>query len=90
MPETTQPGRSGPKGPRLDHNKETPAYRIIYGHFGSLSAFCKTTGVPPGTAHLWLNTGLIPSRRQEDVMTKASAAGMPIPAELFVPIPKAA
>lgn len=90
MDETQPPARRGPKGPRLDHDKETPAYRIIYGLFGSLSEFCKRTGTPPGTAHLWLVNGLIPAHRQEAVMTKASEAGVDIPPHLFVPVPKAA
>lgn len=87
MPEQQQPKRPGPKGPRMDHDTETPAFRIIYGVFKSLSEFCRVTKVPKPTAHLWLCTGLIPARRQQEVMANATAAGVTIPPELFVPVP---
>jgi hypothetical protein len=84
-----EPKRPGPKGPRNDHDAETPAYRIIYGVFGSLAEFCRATKTPPGTAHLWLTNGLIPAHRQPKVRRNAAAAGVEIPAHLFVPDPEA-
>jgi hypothetical protein len=90
MPELQQPKQSGPKGPRLNHDTETPAYRIIYGLFASLSDFCDKTDTPLATAHLWLKNGLVPAHRQAKVITKAREAGVDIEPALFVPVPKAA
>lgn len=85
-----QPKRPGPKGPRMDHATDTPAYRIIYGVFGSLSGFCRATGTAAGTAHRWLVNGIIPAERQHDVIVKAQAAGVEFDPALFVPVPNAA
>lgn len=85
-----QPKRPGPKGPRMDHRTTTPAYRIIYGVFGSLAKFCRDTGVKPGTAHRWLVNGIIPAERQLDVIERAKAKGVEFDPALFVPTRQAA
>lgn len=90
MPDQSPPKRPGPKGPRLGHDNETPAYRIIYGVFGGISDFCEKTKTPLGTAHRWVVSGVIPAHRQTKVIVNARAAGVDIPLELFVPVPKAA
>lgn len=81
-----QPKRLGPKGPRLDYDRETPAYRVIYGAFGNLTDFCNATGIPLGTAHRWLVTnGIIPPHRQHPITEAAKAAGVDFDVALFVP-----
>jgi hypothetical protein len=49
-----EPARRG-RRPSSKHDSETPAYRIIYGVFESQATFCEETGVPLGTANLWLS-----------------------------------
>jgi hypothetical protein len=73
-------------------DKEAPAYRIIYGVFGGLTPFvrdCEEAGRPvaKSTAHLWLTEGLIPSRRQADVLAVAQWHRKPLDPALFVPAP---
>lgn len=83
-----QPKRPGPKGPRMDHATDTPAYRIIYGVFGGQSRFCRATKTSPGTAHRWLVNGIIPAERQLDIIANARSAGVEFDPALFVPMPK--
>lgn len=80
----------GQRGPTMDHDENSPAWRVIYGVFGSIAAFCDKTETPLGTAHGWLVEGLIPSRRQEKIMAKAAEHGIELDPVLFVPRPKAA
>jgi hypothetical protein len=73
------------RGPTMDHDTDTPAYRIIYGVFGSIAAFSKETGIPLGSAHRFLGTGLIPARRQRVVIDAAKREGRELDPALFVP-----
>jgi len=66
-------------------DREAPAYRIIYGVFGGLTPFIRATGVKKSTAHEWVIKGLIPSRRQADLLAAASAAKIKLDPALFVP-----
>lgn len=66
-------------------DKQAPAYRIIYGVFGGLTPFTRTTGVPKSTAHLWLVNGHIPTRRQAHIRAKAAELGLDLDPVLFVP-----
>lgn len=81
-------------------DKEAPAYRIIYGVFGGLTPFVEKSkeahaagaiakAVAKSTAHLWITEGLIPSRRQADVVAIAEFHKMPLDRVLFVPEPQA-
>jgi hypothetical protein len=72
-------------------DKDAPAYRIIYGVFGGLTPFVRKSEeagkpVPKSTAHLWLTEGLIPSRRQADVLAVAAFHRMELDPALFVPV----
>jgi hypothetical protein len=76
-------------------DKQAPAYRIIYGVFGGLTPFVRAAAqaqkpVAKSTAHLWLTEGLIPSRRQADVLAVAAFHKMELDPALFVPVPLAA
>lgn len=84
---TDAPKRPGPKGPRLAHDRDSPAYRIIYGVFGGLADFCRATGIKPPTAHLWLVNGIIPDNkdhRHAHIIACAAANNLQLPPELFV------
>lgn len=85
--------KPGPKGPRLGYSRNTPAYRIVYGVFGSIAEFCRQTGEPHGTVHWWLaNSGLIADAngRWARIQSAAAAMGKPFDAALFEPDAKAA
>lgn len=66
-------------------DREAPAYRIIYGQFGGLTPFIRATGVKKSTAHEWVIKGLIPSRRQADILAAAAAAKVKLDPAMFVP-----
>lgn len=81
-------------------DKDAPAYRIIYGVFGGLTplvvkseeahqAGAVRKPIPKSTAHLWLINGLIPSRRQADVVAVAEFHRLALDRALFVPMPQA-
>lgn len=83
----TEAKRPGPKGPRLAHDTDSPAYLVIYGVFGSLANFCRLNDIKPPTAHLWLVNGIIPDnkdRRHASIIAVAEANGLKLPPELFV------
>ena len=73
-------------------DKSAPAYLIIYGVFRGLTPFVRASEaagrpVAKSTAHLWLTEGLIPARRQADVLAIARHADLQLDPAKFVPAP---
>jgi hypothetical protein len=73
--------------PHAGIDRETPAYRVIYGVFGGLTPFCNATGVAIGTAHRWLRDGIIPAKRQQPIMLAARQLDLQLDPALFVDVP---
>ena len=72
-----------------DIDRTAPA-SVIIDKFGGLMRFCDLNGIPTSTAFGWQKSGLIPSRRQEAILTRAREHKVAIKPADFVPTPRSA
>lgn len=72
----------------VDHDRSTPAFKVVHDLFGGVSAFKRKTGIPITTCHDWLRDGYIPSRRIPHIRAVAEMLGMDLPVEMLVGAPK--
>jgi hypothetical protein len=73
---------------KLDHDRTTPAFRVVHDIFGGPSAFKRATGIPITTCHDWLADGYIPSRRIPHIRAIALREGIKLPVDVLVGEPK--
>lgn len=61
-----------------------PYVDLIISRFGGIRPMAAAVGVPPSTVQSWKASGVIPARRQQQVLNAARAAGIPLePADFF-------
>jgi NAD(P)H-hydrate epimerase len=68
--------------PRRRPNDTNPA-RAILSRFGGVRALARTLDLPATTVQGWYERGVIPARRQADLLAAAARAGIPLGAEDF-------
>ena len=73
---------------KLDHDRSTPAFRVVHDLFGGPSAFKRKTGIAITTCHDWLRDGFIPARRIPHIRAIALREGIDLPVEILVGEPK--